>query len=98
MLSSKQKRYLKSEVMTMHALYQIGKEGLGTHFFEMIDKALDANELLKIRVLNTVNTPIREIALDLSAKLNAEIVQIVGKVITLYRDSKHHIYTEGLKK
>ena len=98
MLTSKQKRYLKSEAMTMHALYQVGKEGLSANFFKLIDKGLDANELLKIRVLNTVSQPIREIALDLSAKLNAEIVQMVGKVITLYRDSKNHIYQEGLKR
>lgn len=92
MLTSKQKRYLKSEAMVIKSLYQVGKEGLGRTFYDLIDKALDAKELIKIRVLNSVTTPIREIAFDLSSKTNSEIVQIVGKVITLYRPSKKQIY------
>ena len=34
------------------------------------------------------DTPIMELALDLSARLHAEIVQVVGKVIVLYRRNK----------
>ena len=56
----------------------------------MLDKALTARELIKIDVMKAVAVPVMELALDLSSKLNAEIVQVVGRVIVLYRYSKEH--------
>ena len=41
-------------------------------------------------VMKSVAVPIMELALDLSSRLNAEIVQVVGRVIVLYRFSKDH--------
>ena len=54
----------------------------------MLDKALTARELIKIDVMKAVTSPIMELALDLSSRLNAELVQVVGRVIVLYRYSK----------
>ena len=51
-------------------------------------KALIAKELIKIEVNNNLTTPILEIAYDLSSKLNAEIVQVIGRTILLYRKNK----------
>lgn len=92
MLSSKQIRYLKGIAMDMKANYQIGKDGISDNFKEMIDKGLEANELLKIRVLTNNSAPVRELGLDIASATNSILVQTVGKVITLYRESKNHIY------
>ncbi len=91
-LTSKQISYLKSQAMTIKAFFQVGKEGLGENFFDLVNKSLEANELIKFRVLNTASAPIREIALDVCSHTNAILVQIVGKVVTLYRPSKKIIY------
>ena len=56
----------------------------------MLDKALTAHELIKIDVMKAVVAPIMELALDLSSKLNAEVVQVVGRVIVLYRFNKEN--------
>ena len=56
----------------------------------MLDKALTARELIKIDVMKSVEVPIMELALDLSSRLNAEIVQVVGRVIVLYRMNKQN--------
>lgn len=85
MLNAKQKRYLKSLAMKKNAIYQIGKKEITNNSIIMLDKALIAHELIKISVLKSIDTSLMEIALDLSSKLNAEVVQIIGRVIVLYR-------------
>ena len=90
MLSSNQKRQLKGIASTLDTKYQIGKNEISDTVLAMLDKALTARELIKIDVMKSVEVPIMELALDLSSKLNAEVVQVVGRVIVLYRFSKDH--------
>ena len=90
MLNSNQKRQLKGIASTLDTKYQIGKNEISDTVLAMLDKALTARELIKIDVMKSVEVPIMELALDLSSKLNAEVVQVVGRVIVLYRFSKDH--------
>ena len=90
MLTSNQKRQLKSIASTLDTKYQIGKNEISDTVLAMLDKALTARELIKIDVMKSVAVPVMELALDLSSKLNAEVVQVVGRVIVLYRFSKDH--------
>ena len=69
---------------------QIGKNEITNTVVAMLDKALTAHELIKIDVMKAVVAPIMELALDLSSKLNAEVVQVVGRVIVLYRFNKEN--------
>ena len=88
MLSSNDKKTLKSIANTLENKYQLGKNGITDTSVDMFDKALTANELIKIDVMKSVTTEIMELALDLSSKLNADVVQVVGRVIVLYRKNK----------
>ena len=45
---------------------------------------------LKTLILKSATTPIMELTLDLSSKLHAEVVQVVGRVIVLYRKNKEN--------
>ena len=90
MLSPKQKRELKALASTLTIRYQIGKNEISETLISMLDKALTAHELIKIDVMKAVVAPIMELALDLSSRLNAEVVQVVGRVIVLYRFSKEN--------
>ena len=90
MLTSNEKRQLKSIASTLETKYQVGKNDISDTVIAMLDKALTARELIKIDVMKAVAVPVMELALDLSSKLNAEIVQVVGRVIVLYRYSKEH--------
>ncbi len=90
MLTSNEKRQLKAIASTLDTKYQIGKNEISDTVIAMLDKALIARELIKIDVMKAVVNPVMEIALDLSSKLNAEIVQVVGRVIVLYRYSKEN--------
>ncbi len=88
MLTNDNKRHLKSLSNQIKLRYQIGKNGLTKTSFDLFDKALTAHELIKIDVLKSYSNPINELAFDLSSKLNADIVSIVGRVICLYRYSE----------
>ena len=88
MLSQNAKRQLKALASVEKTKYQIGKNEITDTVISMLDKALTARELIKIDVMKSVEVPIMELALDLSSRLNAEIVQVVGRVIVLYRINK----------
>lgn len=88
MLTQNQKKQLKSLIVQDKTKYQIGKSEVTNALLDMLDKALTARELIKVEVLKSATTPIMELTLDLSSKLHAEVVQVVGRVIVLYRKNK----------
>ena len=90
MLTNNEKRQLKAIASTLDTKYQIGKNEISETVIAMLDKALTARELIKIDVMKSVVVPVMELALDLSSQLNAEVVQVVGRVIVLYRYNKNN--------
>ena len=88
MLTKSEKNQLRAIIATDKTKYQIGKSEITSSLLDVFDKALTARELIKIDVMKSVMVPVMELALDLSSRLNAEIVQVVGRVIVLYRYSK----------
>ena len=88
MLTQSEKKQLKALASTEKTKYQIGKNEITDSLLAMLDKALTARELIKIDVLRGAEDPIMELALDLSSRLHADIVQVVGKVIVLFRRNK----------
>ena len=90
MLSPKQKRELKALASTLTIRYQIGKNEISDTLISMLDKALTAHELIKIDVMKGCSLPIMEIALDVSNKLNAELVHVMGRVVILFRRNKEN--------
>ena len=90
MLTPKQKRELKGLASTLKTRYQIGKNDISDTLIDMLEKALVAHELIKIDVMKGCALPIMEIAIDLSNRLNAEIVEVMGRVIVLFRRNKEN--------
>ena len=87
MLTGKQKRYLRSLASTQSATFRVGKEGVSENMIIGIRQGLEANEIVKVKVLDNCTQDLNEIALDLSAGTKSEIVQIIGHTIILYRPS-----------
>lgn len=88
MLTPKQKRDLKGLASTLTTRYQIGKNDLSDTLLDMLDKALTAHELIKIDVMKGCALPVMEVAIDVSNRLNAELVTVMGRVIVLFRRNK----------
>ena len=92
MLTGKQKRFLRNEAHHLNAIFQIGKDCLHETQIIGIDEALESRELIKVKILESCQQDKNEIASELSLKLDAEIVQILGRTIILYRESEKEIY------
>lgn len=89
MLTQSEKKQLKALASVEKTKYQIGKNEITDTLVDMLNKALTARELIKIDVMRSIeDKPVMELALDLSSRLHADIVQVVGKVIILYRKNK----------
>ena len=82
-MTTKQRAYLKGLAMTMDPIFQIGKASMNPGLTQAVSEALDARELIKLSVLNNCMDDPRELAETL-----AEVVQVIGKKIVLYREGK----------
>lgn len=87
-MTTKQRAYLKGLAMNMDPIYQIGKSSLTPEITEGVAEALEARELIKINVLKNCTEDINVIAHTLAERTHSELVQIIGKKIVLYRESK----------
>lgn len=90
MLTPKQKRDLKALASQLTIKYQIGKNEISDSLIDVLNKALTAHELIKIDVMKGCSLPIMEVALDITNKLNAELVHVMGRVIILFRRNKEN--------
>lgn len=95
MLSKKQIKYLRGLANTLNAKYQIGKNEITDSTIELLDNALTAHELIKISLNKSVMDYKNEIANQIVEALHAELIQIIGGVIIIFRknlkDGKIHI-------
>ncbi len=86
MLSSKQRAYLRSISNTIEPIIQIGKDGITDGTVSLIDEALTARELVKIRVLKTVDDEPKDLAMVLLERLpGTELIHVLGRVILLFK-------------
>ena len=75
--------------MTMDPIFQVGKSSLTPELIEAIREAIDARELIKISVLKNCADDPRAIAEVIAERTRSEVVQVVGKKITLYKEAKN---------
>jgi RNA-binding protein len=87
MLNSKQRAYLRSLGNELEPIFQIGKGGLSDELLDQLDAALEARELIKVRVLKNCLDDEGDIADEISEALDCDVVQRIGRVILLYRPS-----------
>jgi RNA-binding protein len=88
MLTGKQKRYLRSLANKLEPIFQVGKGGSNHNLFKGILEALEARELIKVSVLKNCLEEKDEVAKEISEHTGAQIVQIIGSTIVLYKESK----------
>jgi RNA-binding protein len=88
MLTGKQKRHLRSLAHHIDPIFQVGKGGVNDHLIRHIEEALEVRELIKITVLNNSGEDRNEVGEELAVKAQAELVQVIGKIVILYKESR----------
>ena len=85
-MTSKERAELRAKANPLEPIFQIGKEGISDNLISQLDDALDVRELLKVRIhLETAPKAPKEFAQELGNALGAEVIQVIGGVIVLYR-------------
>ncbi|EOS79825.1 RNA-binding protein [Dorea sp. 5-2] len=87
-MTTKQRAYLKSLAMTMDPIFQIGKNSMTPELTKAIEEALTARELIKVSVLKNCMDDPRMLADMIAERTHAQVVQVIGKKIVLYKEGK----------
>lgn len=90
MLTGKQKRYLRSLAHNIDPIFQIGKAGINDNMISQIDETLENRELIKIHILQNNFDDKNDLAQTLSQATNSEVVQVIGSMIIIYRESQEN--------
>ncbi|WP_046213616.1 ribosome assembly RNA-binding protein YhbY [Paenibacillus wulumuqiensis] len=90
MLTGKQKRYLRSQAHHLDPIFQIGKAGMNEGIVRHVLDAIETRELMKVSVLNNCLEEPKDLAEQLAEGTGAELVQVIGRTIILYKESKDH--------
>ncbi|MEK8129365.1 ribosome assembly RNA-binding protein YhbY [Paenibacillus filicis] len=88
MLSGKQKRFLRAQAHHLTPIFQVGKGGVNDHLIRHIAEAIEVRELLKVSILNNNSDDRHEVAEQLAEGAGAELVQVIGRTIVLYKESR----------
>lgn len=89
-MTSKQRSYLKGLAMNIDPVFQIGKSSVTPENVEAISEVFNTHELIKIGVLkNCIDDP-KEIANMIAERTHAQVVQVIGKKIVLYKPFKEN--------
>ena len=84
-LRGKQKRFLRSKAHHLQPIFQIGKGGINSAMIVQ-------RELIKVSLLQNTDEVAEEAAQVLEKEIDCEIVQIIGRVIVLYKPSTKEKY------
>ena len=87
-MTGKERAAFRAKANGLEPLFQVGKGGMSDALIKQTDDALRARELIKVKVLleSSPITP-RETADELAKATGAEVIQVIGGVIVLYRES-----------
>ncbi len=86
-ISGKQIRQLRSMANNLKPLLQVGKDGVTDNVIKQIDADLEAHELIKVSVLCETGSEAAEAGYAMADATQAELVQVIGKRVVLYRES-----------
>lgn len=84
-LTGKQRRHLRALGHHLQPTVQIGKHGLTDAVSAAVDVALTTHELIKVRIDGESPADRHEAADALAEALKAEVAQVVGNTLLLYR-------------
>ncbi len=86
--TSKQRAYLKGLASNLDPIFQIGKASLTPEVTAAIEESFNTRELIKVAVLKNCMDDPNEIAQMLAERTRSDVVQVIGKKIVLYKESK----------
>lgn len=88
MLNVKQRQYLKGVAHDLEPVVRIGEKGLIASVIKEIEVNLTSHELIKIRVFVDDREERTAMIYAICQKTSSELVQHIGKLLVIYRQSE----------
>jgi len=86
-MSGKERAALRAEAHHLEVKVHIGHQGLTPTVLKSLDDVLRTHELVKVQVAKAGDLSAKEAANDIAAQLRAEVIQVIGRTCTVYREN-----------
>jgi RNA-binding protein len=86
-LKGKERAELRSEAHHLTPTVHIGQHGLTPALINSLDDALRTRELVKVKLGNKDDTKPKDVANALALATNSDVVQVIGRTATLFREN-----------
>lgn len=86
-MQSKERANLRGEAHHLQPLVHVGHQGVTESVVRAADDLLRTRELVKVDVSRNLDAPVKEIARALAEATRAEVVQVIGRKVTIFRDN-----------
>jgi RNA-binding protein len=87
-VTTRARAHLRALAHHLEPVVQVGGEGLSEALREAVVVALEQHELIKVRLGQAFEGKRRDAARELANAVAADLVQVIGRVIVLYRPRK----------
>lgn len=84
-MRGKDRAALRAEAHHLTASVHVGHQGITDTLLGALEEALSARELVKLQVSRNAPVDVKEAASELAERLDAEVIQVIGRTTTLYR-------------
>jgi RNA-binding protein len=85
MLNGKQKRFLRGLGHGLKPVVTVGKGGVTEGLARETADAIASHELIKVKILESCTMDRYEVAEELATACGAEVAQVLGRTLLLYR-------------
>lgn len=86
-MRGKDRAVLRAEAHHLKPTVHVGQHGVSDTVVQSLDEALSARELVKIQLGRNSPVDVKTAANELAESLGAEVVQVIGRTTTLYREN-----------
>jgi RNA-binding protein len=86
-LSSKERAELRAEAHHLSAGVHVGHQGITSALVQALDEALRTRELVKVQLSKNADETPKALANRLAKEVGAEVVQVIGRTATFYREN-----------
>ena len=87
-MTGKERAKYRAAANGLEPVFQIGKGGVTDALLAQVESALTARELIKIKaLLETIPESPKEMAQQIAAATKADVIQVIGGCIVLYREN-----------
>lgn len=86
-LKGRDRAALRAEAHHLSPTVHVGTQGLTDTLVESLDDALRTRELVKVKVGKGADVAARDAAGRLAERTGSEVIQVIGRTVTLYREN-----------